>query len=84
MRETGDANADGKMGLLGFRFEEFANAASDQSSGSHAGFRKDHGEFVAAMARGGIGVAAGILEDLRESAESAIAGEMTELIVNLF
>ena len=82
--KAGNANTDGKLWLFRFVFEEFANAPSDQCGGSHASFREDHGEFIAAMTSGSVRVATGVLEDLSDPAKGAVTGEMTEFIVDLF
>src|SRR5579863_7346734 len=84
LRASGNADADRQFWRLGIEGEEFTDAAGDQSRGSLVGFGQDHGEFVTALASGGIDRAATILQDASEATEHAVSGEMTGLVVDGF
>ena len=53
-----------------------ADALADVVRGDHVGARQDHGDLLAAVARGGIDATHLRLDDVRDRAQHAVADQM--------
>ncbi len=82
VRIDGDADADGDRRLLAVILQLFADARGCLRGVCFAGFRKNQGKFVAAVACRGVNRAAAVCQRGAEALDGAAAGEMAEAVVD--
>src|SRR5690349_23863476 len=80
----GNADARRKDWLFRVASKDFADAVGDTTRFVLLRFRKNQGEFVAAISRGGIDCTAVDAEDIGKTADGAAADKMAKVIVYFF